>query len=75
MNPPPRPNREAVVRYDTPDFHIVQPGEFVRCAISDRPIPLERLNYWSVALQEAYAEPAFMTRRWVETNRPGDASA
>lgn len=72
MNPPPRPHREAVLRYDTPDFDILQPGDFVRCAVSDRPIPLDRLAYWSVELQEAYASAALMTQRWVETHK-GDA--
>lgn len=66
MNPPPRPHREAVLRYDTPDFDVLQPGDFVRCAISGKPIPLERLHYWSVELQEAYADAELMTRRWVE---------
>lgn len=67
MNPPPRPHREAVVRYDTPDFHVLQSGDFVRCAVSGKPIPLDRLHYWSVDLQEAYANAELMTRRWVET--------
>jgi hypothetical protein len=71
MNPPPRPHREAVVRYDTPDFDVLQPGDFVRCAVTDRPIPLDRLHYWSVELQEAYAAPEYMTQRWVETHKAG----
>lgn len=73
MNPPPKPlpaaDREAVVRYDTPDCHVLQPGDFVRCAVSGKPIPLDRLHYWSVELQEAYATAELMTRRWVETHR------
>lgn len=72
MNPPPRPMREAVVRYDTPDFDILKPGEFVRCAVSGKTIPLDRLNYWSVELQEAYARPEYMAQRWVETHPRGD---
>ena len=71
MNPPPRPlpvaGREAVLRYDTPDVHVLQPGDHVRCAVSGKPIPLDRLHYWSVELQEAYANAELMTRRWVET--------
>lgn len=73
MNPPPKPlpvaDREAVVRYDTPDCHVLRPGDFVRCAVSGKPIPLDRLHYWSVELQEAYANAELMTRRWVETHR------
>lgn len=62
------PGQEAVLRYETADFVVVQPGAFVRCAVTGRPIPLERLTYWSAALQEAYAGPEYMTRRWVETH-------
>jgi len=40
----------------------------VVCAVSGKPIPLERLTYWSVELQEAYANADLMTRRWVETH-------
>lgn len=69
MNPPPRPHREAVLRYGAADFDVLQPGDFVRCAVTDAAIPLERLTYWSIELQEAYAGPAFMTQRWVETHR------
>lgn len=72
MNPPPRPlsteTRPATLRYGTPDFDVLKPGEYVVCAVSGRPIPLDRLTYWSVELQEAYASAGLMTRRWVETH-------
>lgn len=72
MNPPPKPlpvhGREAVLRYDRADFDIVEGGDHVRCAVSGKPIPLDRLTYWSAELQEAYANAALMTRRWVETH-------
>ncbi len=72
MNPPPKPlpvsGREAVLRYGTPDFDIVQTGDHVRCAVSGKPIPLDRLTYWSFELQEAYANAELMTARWVETH-------
>jgi hypothetical protein len=69
MNPPPRPHREAILHFGTPDYSILQTGDFVRCAVSERSIPLERLTYWSVELQEAYAAAEFMTQRWIETHR------
>ena len=75
MNPPPKPlpvpGREAVLRYDTPDFDILQAGDHVRCAVSGAPIPLDRLMYWSVELQEAYANGALMAQRWAETHPRG----
>jgi hypothetical protein len=73
MNPPPKPlsteTRQATLRYGTPDFDVLKPGEYVVCAVSGRPIPLDRLTYWSVELQEAYASADLMTRRWVETHQ------
>ena len=60
--------REAVVRYATPDFQILEPGDFVRCAVTGKLISIHLLTYWSVPLQEAYSTAELMTRRWVETN-------
>ena len=60
--------REAVLRYGRADFDILQDGDHVRCAVSGKPIPLDRLTYWSAELQEAYANAGLMTRRWVETH-------
>ena len=58
MNPPSRPlpvaGQEAVLRYGRADFDVVQGGDHVRCAVSGKPIPLDRLTYWSAELQEAY---------------------
>ena len=58
---------EALLHYDTPEFQVIRPGAYVTCAVSGVRIPLERLNYWSVELQEAYASAGFMVRRWRET--------
>lgn len=55
---------EAEVRYLDGDFRIVRPGAFVRCAVTGVPIPLEELKYWSVDLQEAYATPEAVLRRF-----------
>ena len=33
-------------------------GTYVRCAITDKTIPLDELKYWSVAKQEAYVDVA-----------------
>ena len=46
---------EAEVKFLDGDFRIVRPGAFVRCAVTDLPIPLEELKYWSVDRQEAYS--------------------
>jgi hypothetical protein len=36
----------------------------VRCAVTGVPIPLDELKYWSVELQEAYAGPEAVLRRF-----------
>jgi len=35
-------------------FDIIEQGNYVTCAVSGKEIPLEKLNYWNVALQEPY---------------------
>ncbi|WP_029041757.1 DUF2093 domain-containing protein [Cucumibacter marinus] len=52
---------EAVVRYLDADFVILRPGNFVRCAVTGKPIPIDELTYWSVDRQEPYfdAQTAF----------------
>ena len=49
------PNGEAIVEFLDGDIRIVQPGRFVTCAVTGKPIPLDELKYWNVAKQEAYA--------------------
>ena len=60
---------EAVLEYLDGDFRITQPGAFVRCAVTGDPIPLEDLRYWSVDLQEAYANPRAKLARLGITTR------
>ena len=50
--------RQAVLRYDTPEFTVMRPGDYVTCAVTGERIPLDALRYWSVARQEAYADAA-----------------
>ena len=35
-------------------FEIIEEGNYVLCAISEKEIKLQNLNYWNVDLQEAY---------------------
>lgn len=55
----------ATLHYGDGEFAILKPGPFVLCAVSDKPIPLEILRYWSVELQEPYAGPAEALTRMV----------
>jgi hypothetical protein len=46
--------REAKLRYLDADYQVLREGEYVRCAVTGEPIPLDDLRYWNVARQEAY---------------------
>lgn len=54
---------EARLRYRDGAFDIVFPGSHVTCAVTGQRIPLERLRYWSVERQEAYADAGVALRR------------
>jgi hypothetical protein len=60
------PNGEAEVKYLDGDFRVVRPGGFVRCAVTNLPIPLDELKYWSVERQEAYVSPEAVLQRHKE---------
>ena len=47
-------NKLAKIKYLANNFEIIQEGDHVICAISQKKIPLENLTYWSVEEQEAY---------------------
>ena len=47
-------NKLARIKYLPNNFEILQNGDYVICAISGKKIPLEKLTYWNVDLQEAY---------------------
>ncbi len=48
-------DRPARVQYLDGVFRVTSPGDHVVCAVTGAKIPLDRLRYWSVARQEAYA--------------------
>jgi hypothetical protein len=64
-----RPDGLAELEYLDGEYHVVKPGSFVVCAVTNIPIPLEALRYWSVDLQEAYATPAAALKRFQETGK------
>ena len=47
-------NKLAKLKYLPNNFQIIENGDYVICAISGKKIPLEKLNYWNVDLQEPY---------------------
>lgn len=62
---------EAKVKFAGGEFHVLVPGDFVRCAVTGKPIPLTDLRYWNVSLQEAYATPEAALTRHKETRSGG----
>lgn len=49
---------EAQIRFLDADYEVVRPGNFVRCAITGKSIPIDELTYWNVDRQEAYVDAA-----------------
>ena len=47
-------NKLAKLKYSPNNFSIIEHGDHVICAISEKKILLENLNYWNVDEQEPY---------------------
>ena len=47
----------AKLRYGPNNFEVLEKGNHVICAVSGKKIPLDKLTYWNVDLQEAYFSP------------------
>ena len=47
-------NKLAKLKYLANNFEIIEDGDHVICAVSQKKIPLENLTYWNVEEQEAY---------------------
>ena len=47
----------AKLKYLANNFQVIEDGDYVICAISQKKISLNKLNYWNVDLQEAYFSP------------------
>ena len=44
----------AKIKYLPNNYQVIEPGDYVICAVSGKSISLENLNYWNVDLQEPY---------------------
>lgn len=66
---------EARLRYLDGEFEVLSPGEFVRCAVTGRPIALTDLRYWSVDAQEAYASADISLKRYLELRANGESQS
>ena len=60
--------RTAKLHYMMNGFRVLAPGDHVLCAVTNAPIPLEDLRYWSVARQEPYASARVATDAFVKAD-------
>ncbi len=61
--------KKAKLVYKQNSFDIVELGDFVECAVSGKIIPLNKLTYWNVDLQEAYYSASEVDKRYKELNK------
>ena len=59
----------AKLKYAPNSFEVLEGGDYVICAISGKKIPLEKLTYWNVELQEAYFSPKEAQIRFEELKK------
>ncbi|RIJ21366.1 DUF2093 domain-containing protein [Henriciella barbarensis] len=57
---------EARLHYLDGDIEVIEPGDYVTCAVTGRKIPMAALRYWSVDHQEAYIDAAAAASRMVK---------
>ena len=55
--------KKAKLQYKHNSFDVIEEGDFVLCSISGKEIPLQKLSYWNVELQEAYFSPIEVNER------------
>ena len=56
--------KKATLKYMPNTFEIVEEGDYVICAISNKKIALENLNYWNVEFQEEYYSPVEVKKKY-----------
>ena len=60
---------KAKLKYKPNTFEILEEGDHVVCAVSQKKIPLKDLSYWNVDLQEAYYSPNEVKIRFEEIKK------
>ena len=59
----------AKLKYGPSTFEVIENGNHVICAVSGKKIPLDKLTYWNVDLQEAYLSPKEAQVRFEELKK------
>ena len=60
---------KAKLKFNPNNFEVIEEGDHVVCAVSGNDIPLNKLTYWNVELQEAYYSPIEAQKRYEELNK------
>ena len=59
----------AKLKYGPNTFEVLKKGNYVICAVSGKKIPLDKLTYWNVELQEAYFSAKEVQIRYEELKK------
>ena len=59
----------AKIKYLPNNFEVIERGDHVICSVSGKKIPLDKLNYWNVELQEPYFSYKEAFEKREETNK------
>ena len=59
----------AELKYGPNTFEVLENGNHVICVVSGKKIPLDKLTYWNVDLQEAYLSPREAQVRFEELKK------
>ena len=64
-------NKLAKLKYLPNNFEILEKGDHVICAVSEKKIYLDQLVYWNVELQEPYFsyKEAFLKKETIIKNK------
>ena len=60
---------KAKLKFNSNNFEVIEEGDYVVCAVSGKNIPLNRLTYWNVELQEPYFSAKEAHQRYEELNK------
>jgi len=67
----PKAGRLARLHYGDGEYAVLSPGTHVICAVTGAEIPLDRLRYWNVDLQEAYVDAQAAAKRHAQLKAEG----
>lgn len=61
--------KKAKLKYKPNTFEILEEGDHVVCAVSNKIITLDKLSYWNTELQEAYYSAVEANIKFKQVNK------